>query len=114
MNVGIVGSRGWEDWRAVDAFVSRLPVSTVIVSGGAQGVDTYAEEAAKKYGLICIVVHAAWHRRDGTLNKAAGHERNPLIVEISDVVVAFWDGVSPGTRGTIGLAKAAGKYRERK
>jgi hypothetical protein len=38
-----------------------------------------------------------------------GSRRNKLIVENSDLVIAFWDGVSRGTESSIDLAKKMGK-----
>src|SRR5687768_9743489 len=43
--VAIVGSRSWtyQDW--VNKFVKKLKPNTIVVSGGARGVDTFAREA---------------------------------------------------------------------
>lgn len=41
-------------------------------------------------------VHRSWGR--------CAYARNRFIVEEADVVAAFWDGVSPGTKNTIDLA----------
>ncbi len=87
------------------AFVRELPQDTVIVSGGARGVDRTAVEEAERCHLLTDVHYAEWQR----LGHRAGFERNKLIVEEADEVVAFWDGASHGTLHTIKLARAAGK-----
>lgn len=115
--IAIVGSRPFPDPQfntriclQVYAYVSNLPKDTVIVSGGAGGVDSYAAKAAKYYGLPEPIVHLPkWKNRDGSFNKAAGFERNALIVRDADEVVAFWDGKSKGTANTIRVAQHADK-----
>ena len=43
------------------------------------------------------------------LGKRAGYVRNTDIVKNSDMIIAFWDGKSKGTKHTIGLAQKMGK-----
>ena len=113
--VAIVGSRGFTDQEAVfevlDDLAARGKMNGGLVSGGAKGPDSFA---------------ANWHKEvveggDGGLTpfkeilpdwskgKGAALARNSKIVEESDYVVAFWDGVSKGTKDTIDKARAAGK-----
>lgn len=49
--IGIVGSREFPSCVWVDEFVKKLRGGTVVVSGGAIGVDKHAENAARKRGL---------------------------------------------------------------
>lgn len=95
MRIAIVGSRTYPDERAVREFVRSLPEGTIIVSGGAAGVDTWAAKAARKRGLKVVEHRADWE----ALGDVAGPIRNTAIVEDSDEIVAFWDGVSTGTNG---------------
>lgn len=104
MKVGIVGSRDFARLELVTAYVMSLPLDTVIVSGGARGVDTIAEQAASRRGLVCCVYKPSW--KDG---KGAGFARNGRIVAQSDRVVAFWDGKSRGTMDTVWKAYKSGK-----
>ena len=81
-----------------------------IVSGGAKGPDSISVEYAESLGLATTVFEAQWNRQpDGSYDRTAGFKRNQLIVDASDIVVAFWDGVSSGTRDTIVRAQKAGK-----
>lgn len=76
-----------------------------IVSGGATGADFLAVRYAKSR-MIPLVEHKPdWQKHQ----KAAGAIRNRIIVAESDLVVALWDGKSPGTAITIEEAKKAGK-----
>lgn len=108
MNVAIVGSRDYSNLEAVRAYVQSLPKDTVIVSGGARGVDSVAEQEARKCGLKVLIFPAEWEK----YGKSAGYRRNVDIVTAADQVVAFWDGESRGTQHSINLARAQGKPLE--
>ena len=103
--VAIVGSRDYPRLDRVREYVTGLPAETVVVSGGARGVDRTAQRAAEERGLSIQVWPALWDAH----GKRAGYLRNRLIVETADRIVAFWDGQSKGTKHTIDLAIAAGK-----
>lgn len=105
MRIAIIGSREYRDSQAVIDFVDSLPEDTVIVSGGAPGVDQIAETAAKRRGLERDIKPADWAR----FGKAAGIIRNKDIVAACDELVAFWDGKSPGTADSIMTAHKTGK-----
>lgn len=105
MKVAIIGSRLFSNLGRVAAFVQSLPLDTVVVSGGASGVDCAAFVEANRRGLK-IEEHKPDWRRHG---RAAGFIRNHAIVNAADEVVAFWDGRSKGTRHSINLAREAGK-----
>jgi hypothetical protein len=102
--VAIVGSRDYPDLSRVRTYVAGLPDDTVIISGGARGVDREAERAARTRGLRTLIFPADWT----TYGKRAGYVRNQTIVDHADDVVAFWDGRSPGTADTIRKAQQAG------
>ncbi len=105
MRVAIVGSRDYPDIDHVLAYVRLLPPESVVVSGGARGVDEAAEAAALECGHRVESIAADWKNR----GRRAGPERNAKVVERADRVVAFWDGKSRGTLDTIRKAVAAGK-----
>lgn len=108
--VAIVGSRKFPDLQRVREVVNDLLPDITVVSGGAKGVDTVAEAAAKGRGLNTIIFPAEWRfGPDRIYNPRAGFERNTLIVKECDSVIAFWDGLSGGTKDTIDKARAMGK-----
>ena len=77
--VGIVGSRKYKHLKWIDLTVSRLAPDRVIVSGGASGVDTAAEQAADKYGLkkkIFKIDNWEWE----TFGNKIAYVRNSIIV----------------------------------
>ena len=102
--VAIVGSRDYPHRQRVYDYVAALPYDTTVISGGAPGVDSWAEDAARERGLRVSVKHADWD----IYGRAAGPIRNTAIVAPADRVVAFWDGKSPGTADTIRKARDAG------
>lgn len=105
MKIAIVGSREYPDLEAVRRYVEKLDWDTIVVSGGAKGVDQAAEFAAGKRRMVVVV-----HRPDWTKHgKAAGHIRNWLIVKEADRIVVFWDGQSKGADSVIKLAH---KYKK--
>lgn len=106
----IVGSREYADLAQVERYVRSLPLDTVIVSGGARGVDFWAAEIAKRRGMPPPVeLFAEWHR----YGKRAGPLRNQLVVDGCDILTAFLDisslNGSPGTHDVVRRATYAGK-----
>jgi hypothetical protein len=108
MKVAIVGSRDYPDKQQVVDYVNNLPEDTIVVSGGAIGVDTWAEEAARERGLPEPIIFPADWKRYG---KSAGFRRNYDIAKEADRVVAFTIG-SNGTADTINHARKLGKDLE--
>jgi len=99
--IAIVGSRDFPSQWAVESFVYQLPRSWTIVSGGARGVDKWAAQTALHHRRDLVVYEADWPKH----GKAAGFIRNNEIVRNADIVVAFWDGKSKGTKHSIQLCK---------
>jgi predicted Rossmann fold nucleotide-binding protein DprA/Smf involved in DNA uptake len=106
MKLAIIGSRDFSDLQMVRDFVGMLDQSVDIISGGARGVDTVAVEEAK----LRKMRWKEFKPRDPA-NKSDYHERNSLIVESCDALVAFWTGQieNSGTYSTIEKARKAGK-----
>ena len=108
----VAGSRGITAralvFQKVEALTRRLWLSTgfEIVSGLAAGPDTLAIEWAEWAGFAGSVVRfpAQWD----IYGKAAGHIRNGQMSWYATHLIAFWDGVSPGTRNMIETAKRDG------
>lgn len=105
MKLAIVGSRSFQDSTLLEQILSEDPFKsmdiTTIISGAAAGADTVARSYAKKKKLMLIEFPADW------LNKGhyAGYLRNMDIIESADAVLAFYDGVSKGTRHSIDIAQ---------
>lgn len=100
----VIGSRAWANREKLFAALDdRGP--TEVVSGGAGGADTLAEEWARSRGVPCTVIRPDYAKH----GRGAPLIRNKEIVERADAVIAFWDGKSRGTLNAIGHARKAGK-----
>jgi len=73
------------------------PETTEIVSGGAKGVDTSARDYAEANGIKLTEFLPEY----GTYGRLAPLKRNISIIEYADVVLAFWNGDSRGTKFVI-------------
>ncbi len=98
MKVAVIGSRGITN---IDIGRYIPPDATLIISGGAIGVDTLAEKYADKKGIKKMILYPDYE----LYGKSAPLIRDKLIVDNADLVVAIWDGVSSGTEFTISYAK---------
>lgn len=102
--VAVVGSRNYANTQhptpeEVIAELARSAPNVTVISGGARGIDQRAAAAARENGLAVREYPADWDR----YGKRAGYLRNEEMVKAADLVIAFWDGESPGTKLTIGL-----------
>ena len=98
MRVAVIGSRNM----VVDNLEAYLPTDTAeIVSGGAKGVDSSAKTYANDMGLPLTEFLPEYSR----FGRAAPLKRNLQIIEYADMVVAFWDGKSKGTKFVIDNCK---------
>lgn len=110
-NLIVAGSRSWTNKalmiEKIREFYKRYTLGKpelVIISGTAAGADELGEIIAKDNALSLIRCSATWHRKDGTLNKAAGYERNERMAKIADGAIVFWDGQSKGSVHMMNLA----------
>ena len=98
MKLMIAGSRCIHDF---DLSVHIPDDTELIITGGAQGVDTLAEQYADKHKISKLIVRPRYE----VYGRAAPILRNQQMVEIADVVLVIWDGQSKGTKSTIQYAK---------
>lgn len=106
MKVLVCGSRTFSDADLLDRTLAQFDRGTgiTIISGGARGADSMAEDFAYAHKTQKIIHRAEWD----LFGKRAGIIRNQkMIDENPDLVVAFWDGKSSGTADTLKRAKKA-------
>ena len=106
MKVAIVGSRHFSEPDRVSDYVGSLPHGASIITGSASGVDAAATKAARAKGIPVQVMPASFDEMADASRSAA---RNQRLVDACDVLVAFWDGSSKGTRATVERALDSGK-----
>ncbi len=140
MKIAVVGSRKFKDeefiYDKLSKYFTHYSHEDVLISGGARGVDTIAEEFLDRW-LTSIIVYydfnweefkptkqifeAKWddlsqpgaiiktNRYGKKYDARAGFRRNKLIINEADKVIAFWNGSSTGTKHSIDLAIKANK-----
>jgi len=102
--IGVVGSRTFNDYNLMCEVLSSCGRFTLI-SGGATGADSLAERYADEFKLNKIIHIPKWDE----YGKSAGFIRNAVIVDGSNIVIAFWNLKSKGTEHTINLCRKNGK-----
>jgi len=104
--IGVIGSRGYNNYEEFKEkllfLISNIREEIVFVSGGCpSGGDALISRFCKE-GNYQIIEHLPDWDKHG---KAAGFIRNKLIIEDSDMLAAWWDGKSKGTKSSIDLAR---------
>ena len=108
IKVIIAGTRDFNDYaflkKNVDYFLQGINPNNEkieIVSGNARGADKLGERYAKEHNLPVKLFPANWDK----YGKRAGYLRNQEMANYSDVLIAFWDEKSKGTKHMIDIAK---------
>ncbi len=114
-SLGVVGSRSFHDYKTLEYEINKIfkakkrakpGRNMCIVSGGARGADRLAKRYADEHPDVHYVEHKPDWEKHG---KKAGFMRNVDIVKDSNMVVAFWNGKSKGTKHTMGMAQSLNK-----
>lgn len=105
----VAGGRDFDDYEYMSAKLNELfwlsdifdeyPIK--IISGMAKGADTLAIRYADEYELTKILFPANWKSHP----RMAGILRNEDMLSIATHLVAFWDGMSHGTKHMIEIAR---------
>jgi|1048.fasta_scaffold24358_3 hypothetical protein len=106
MKIAVVGSRHVLNASVIQEVLNTyLGKMTVLITGGAKGVDTLAERWARENDIPVEVYLPDWKN----LGRAAGIVRNRAMVMECHECIAFWDGISKGTKSTIEMCKKQNK-----
>ena len=107
-NIMVCGSRSITNEEVIfsklDDVLTQHP-DMILISGGAKGVDSIAENWAKSHHVFIKQFKPDWKK----YGRGAGIVRNKQMVEESDKVIIFWDGISKGTKSDIDFCKKFGK-----
>ena len=102
MKLLIVGSRSITNFD----LSPHIPANVdTIISGGANGIDTLAEQYADLQRLSKYIIRPRYDH----YGRAAPIKRNEKMVDLADELLIVWDGHSKGTLHTITYAKKKGK-----
>ncbi len=125
MKVIVAGSRQILDYQLVSAVISNTLSKyniqiTELVSGCAGGVDSLGEQWALENSVPVNPFPAEWdnltvpnalirtNKYEKEYNARAGFQRNEAMADYGDILIAIWDGKSPGTKYMINTAKSKG------
>lgn len=101
MRVIVAGSRSFNDYKLLESILLKFDLNElVIVCGECRGADKLGRQFAEEHGLPILSFPANWDK----YKKRAGYLRNIEMAENADRLLAFWDGVSPGTKHMIDIA----------
>lgn len=108
ISVIVAGTRWMDDYklveRTLDFYTKHLTVKPIIVCGLAEGPDKHGERYGKNRSLLVKYFPADWDK----YGKSAGYIRNAEMAKVGTHLLAFWDGVSKGTKHMIDLALKKG------
>jgi len=106
IKVIIAGGRNFDDFNKLcqvcDMFLQDQN-NIEIVSGAYKGADFLGERYAAERNYPIKQFPADWRR----YGKSAGLKRNAEMAAYADILIAFWDGESKGTKHMIELAEQA-------
>lgn len=106
MNIGVVGNRiGW-NYNSIKSFLkNKINKNDTIISGGAIGVDSFAQQFAKEMGIKILIIYP--DPNVPSPNKY--YNRNQKIVNHSEKLIAFQiASKKSGTQSTINRARKRG------
>lgn len=103
MRVAVIGSRTFENYELLKESLKCIHI-TEIISGGDTGADHLAAQYAEEKQIPLRVIPHTDHPE--TLGSPT---RTYAIISMAQLVVAFWDGKSPGTADLLKYARQKDK-----
>lgn len=107
-HIAVIGSRNFADYAMVTRWLNYVLSGRgawTIISGGARGADSLAQQYADEHGVEFKLFPADWD----THGRKAGFLRNTEMARACGMVLAFWDMQSSGTAHMIQTALRHGK-----
>jgi hypothetical protein len=106
MKLIIAGSHSFRDYQLLcQTLAPERTRITLVITGGARGAEQLGYRWAWKHAVKHQLFRADWER----FGKSAGVRRNHQMAQASDMLLAFWDGRSAGTRHMISCMQQLGK-----
>ena len=102
MKLLVVGSRSITDFDLTSHIQSDVDT---IISGGACGIDSLAEQYADQHRISKFILRPQYN----LYGRAAPLKRNEQMVDLADATLVIWDGHSKGVYHTLQYIKKTGK-----
>ena len=100
MNIIVAGSRTFTNYKFLEETLNKyITPNDTIISGMARGADRRGVVYAHTYNIPVKCFPAKWD----LYGKSAGYKRNIEMANNADMLIAFWDGTSKGTKHMINI-----------
>ena len=100
--LSIIGSKGFDDYKLLKkSLFSHIEKISFMITGYSSGANKLAEKWADENNIKKLIFKPDQDK----YGELADSVRNKTIVENSDLIIAFWDGKSKGTKNSIDLAQ---------
>lgn len=100
MNIIVAGSRTFTNYKFLEETLNKYITSNdIIISGVARGTDILGIIYSHKHNIKVKCFPANWN----LYGKSAGYKRNVKMADNADMLIAFWNGTSKGTRHMIDI-----------
>tara|TARA_Y100000385_G_scaffold154442_1_gene160192 strand:- start:3089 stop:3928 length:840 start_codon:yes stop_codon:yes gene_type:complete len=105
-SIAIIGSKSFNDYNLLkSAMMPYIDKCDNMISGYSKGADKLGEKWADEYGIKKLIFKPDYEKH----KESAEIIRNKTIIDNSDLIFCFWDGLSKGTKYSIDLAQELGK-----
>ena len=100
MNIIVAGSRTFTNCKLLEETLNKYITSNdIIISGVAKGADTLGIIYSHKHNIKVKYFPANWN----LYGKSAGYKRNVKMANNANMLIAFWDSTSKGTKHMIDI-----------
>lgn len=100
MNIIVAGSRTFTDYNLLEKTLNKyITPDDTIISGVAKGADMLGIVYSYRYNIKVKRFPAKWD----IYGKSAGYKRNLEMANNADMLIAFWNGFSKGTKHMIDI-----------
>lgn len=100
MNIIVAGSRTFTDYKLLEETLNKyVSPNDTIISGVAKGADMLGIVYSYRHNIKIKRFPANWN----LYGKSAGYKRNVEMANNADMLIAFWNGISRGTKHMIDI-----------
>jgi hypothetical protein len=98
----VSGSRSLKDKKneVLRVIIRLVKPNDIIITGGAEGVDTIVEEYCKNRGIVCLVLKPINKYYNLPYTPLYYLARDKQMVDMAHEAIIIWDGKSRGTKFT--------------
>ena len=98
MNIIVAGSRTFTNYKLLEEILNKyVSPNDTIISGVAKGADMLGIVYSYRHNIKVKRFPANWN----LYGKSAGYKRNVEMANNADMLIAFWNGISRGTKHMI-------------